>query len=723
MGHTRSFMKRSRAYSLIGTGVLLLTWSCNGTNPPQEEEDTPGTPVEGGDGSSEDTSEATPSGASGVDAGGADGGGSSSAPTELPGDALFGHTEVLHFNFTLDESKWQELEEHGNAEEYVEAALQFESEQMGAHTFTNIGLRHKGSWTLHHCWDDFGGERSYVGECAKLSLKVKFDKYDADGRFDGLKRLNLHAMQSDQIKMHELVAYGTFRAFGVEAPRVLPARVTVNGEVLGLFMAVEDVDGRFTKAHFPRSADGNLYKETWPHADFDEQEYLGALETNEERADVSDMLAFAQAVDVATVDDVETTLGAHLDIPHTLRYLAVDRAINHWDGIMAFYQPEKPHNFYWYHDRGDTNLFRLIPWDLDNTLDQDWFADPAPEFNVAPVPDWNQKPRNCDMRPVWEPNGPVRVTPPRCDKLLDLLAMGYWDEFATVGRELLDGTFTVAALQDQVDEWVPMLEPLVAEDPQLNADQWQGQVQDWRDRVLPMLVSDFEAFLDQGLIDEPEGPAAFEPIPPEDAATTNEGFSPFQLNGFEFADAITDEAPEGVAYWTDESSTANPYWNTDNPIDGNADLRVDLNFSRIEGYWNEFIGIGYYGVAGDVRDKSHLVVSLAADPPRYVRIALASPVFDDDFGGAWPEFAVEIRVTSEPKEFGLPLTAFAYAAWAKDAWEDGQGWTTDDDEAKDWVLQHLNGVVFNPLPGVDPAGELVDETDPGWLQIDRIYLQ
>ena len=84
----------------------------------------------------------------------------------MPGDHLFSYAEVLRFDFTLAADKWQELQEHGNAEEYVQAALELGSDNVSAQAFATVGLRHKGSWTLHHCWDDNGGVRSYIGECA-----------------------------------------------------------------------------------------------------------------------------------------------------------------------------------------------------------------------------------------------------------------------------------------------------------------------------------------------------------------------------------------------------------------------------------------------------------------------------------------------------------------------------------------------------------------------------
>ncbi len=225
--------------------------------------------------------------------------------------------------------------------------------------------------------------------------------------------------------------------------------MSVNGQDLGLFLAVEEVDGRFTKAHFPAPGDGNLYKEIWPNAATSEQAFADALETNEDLGDVADMLEFSRAVDLATPETLDQVLSSHVDIEQMLRYMVVDRAIKNWDGVSAFYEPSRPHNFYWYRDVGavnsdtHTDRFVLVPWDLDNTLERDVFVQP-PESGMIAVPDWNEAPANCDPRPTVNY---VTVTPPRCDKLLNVVALGGWSRFDTLGREFLQQVFTVERLQ------------------------------------------------------------------------------------------------------------------------------------------------------------------------------------------------------------------------------------------------------------------------------------
>ena len=85
-------------------------------------------------------------------------------------------------------------------------------------------------------------------KAGKCSLKLGFDEVDANLRFYGLKKLNFHAMNNDLSRLRERLAYFLFRRFGVPAPRAVHATLTVNGESLGLYALVEEIDSRFTRA-------------------------------------------------------------------------------------------------------------------------------------------------------------------------------------------------------------------------------------------------------------------------------------------------------------------------------------------------------------------------------------------------------------------------------------------------------------------------------------------
>lgn len=420
-------------------------------------------------------------------------------PRLLPGANLFGDDQVLEIRLTLSPSDQLALEQHGDDEIYVPAEASVVGSHLAQVELGTIGVRHKGAYSLHHCWDDFG-VRSYSGACARLSYKLKFDKYAPETRLDGVKRLNLHASSGDASRLRELTAYSLFRDFGVEAPRTAVARLIVNGNLEGLFIVVEAMDGRFTKAHFPDGGgDGNLYKELWPSPELEPADMIEALRTNEDVADVSGFSAFSAAVGATTHASFAADMASWVDLDHTLRYIAVDRALKNWDGIMAFYSPISPHNFYWYHDVGGSGRFQLVPWDMDNSL---WAFDPymAPQawVSASPVPDWNEEPLACEPRSVWDASGETSITPPRCDLFLDTLAETHFERFQVIATELLAGPLEPARWIAKVSHYGDLLEPIISEDPLLNVDAWRTQRENFK-LLLERAGDDFRAFAAAGL--------------------------------------------------------------------------------------------------------------------------------------------------------------------------------------------------------------------------------
>jgi hypothetical protein len=642
----------------------------------------------------------------------------------LPGHNLFVGQQVLDVRLSMDAARYRELEEHGNREEYMPAAARLERAGRAAVEVVELGVRHKGAYSLHHCWDEFGGVRSYELECEKLSFKLKFDAYDPEARFDGLKRLNLHASSGDPSKLHELVAYQTFRDFGVDAPRATPARVFMNGELLGLFIAVEDVDGRYTAAHFPDAPDGNLYKEVWPNAEAPDADFRLALETNEDVGDVSGLRAFASAVSNATPGSFDSALAPFVDIDALLRYIAVDRALLNWDGIMAFYSPVSPHNFYWYEDDSPEARFHLIPWDLDNTFwPFDPYMDPQQWVTAPPVPDFNSEPRNCEPRPIWEPHGPELITPPRCDRLLDGLAERHWPRVVELGRELSAGPFAAARLTALADAWVSVLEPIVAEDPTLDAAEFQRAVLEFRQQAAEVGAG-FDAFLSEGLISEPLVLDPVEPTPEQiDAPSTDAGLLIGTPTNFEFAAPPASAEPVGVFTYGDSLATYTAAWSTDAPLSGAADLRFDFTFNRAPGAFDEWVGVIIASAETDVTQYTRIVAWLSADIPRQVRVRLLSPVYDELFGGALGEFGVDFSVGPEPRAFVLDIEDVYYPGWAKEGWAKGQGFPGTDREALQMVLQRFGGLAFGPAASMDSGGQLSAETEAGHLRIDNIYFR
>jgi len=375
-----------------------------------------------------------------------------SDPADNP---VFDQDTLRHYAVTVDPDEWAYINETAYLEEYIEGRVEVD----GA-VIEPIGLRFKGfRGSLYNCFT-FDENGNAVGRtCDRLSMKLSFDEYDDEGRFHDLKKLNFNAMKNDSSMIRERLSSWLFRQFDVPAPRVVHATLSVNGEDQGLFALVEEVDGRFARARFPDGGKGNLYKERWPTSSADPGYFESGLESNrsDPDLDVSPMARFAEDLMDADDDTVEDVLRAHTDFEEIMRYLAVDRAIDHWDGPTAFRcQPEEDvpplppevlaaqtpalgwevcqnKNYFWY-ESTDDGRESLVAWDLDITFS-----------GFSQFPDWNTAPDSCQIQ--------QQGRPPRCDRLIDWFATTLRPHYVSAGQAFLAGPFQRAKMQAELDRW------------------------------------------------------------------------------------------------------------------------------------------------------------------------------------------------------------------------------------------------------------------------------
>jgi spore coat protein H len=394
-----------------------------------------------------------------VPVGGADAAPGADATPSGPGsDYIFDLSRLHDFEIEMADADWQWLKENAVREEYRPATLVFEGQR-----YENAAIRFKGDYgSLYSCFD---GDRQI---CPKLSLKVSVNTYDPDQRFFGLRKLNFNSSVRDKSLMHEVVGYKLFRDMGVPAPRASHATLTVNGEKLGLFVLVEEVDKEFLQDHFADD-EGNLYKSVWPTWDSPEP-YIAALHTNEDSPDVSDMLAFHDMVAGASDETFLEDAASWLDPAALATYLAVDRAISNTGGIEGFYcyPPDlgdcRNQNYYWYHEPGGGMV--LLPWDLDYAL-YDLNSDLGRAEN-------DPDPGNCEPVPaceVWEvdcddpENQGIYLLPPQCDKLYGLVHRATWVAYLGELARLADGPLARAEIVPWMDAERAKIAAAVEGDP------------------------------------------------------------------------------------------------------------------------------------------------------------------------------------------------------------------------------------------------------------------
>jgi spore coat protein CotH len=174
-------------------------------------------------------------------------------------DYLFDPETVRTFELRLDEDDLAFLDADPKAEQYVPGELYFEDQRVKP-----VGIRYKGSnGSFVGCLSNGGFPATGSKSCPKLSMKIKIDYGDPDAKFYGQKKLLFHAMNGDRSLMRERLGYGLFRELGVHASRTTHVRLLINGVFSGLYLLVEEIDGRFTRSRFADGGRGNLYKEAW----------------------------------------------------------------------------------------------------------------------------------------------------------------------------------------------------------------------------------------------------------------------------------------------------------------------------------------------------------------------------------------------------------------------------------------------------------------------------
>jgi spore coat protein CotH len=146
-----------------------------------------------------------------------------------PSDALFDPSRVIQIEIRLDPKDWLArrishpiLDETGDISVTEKGYKYYRGEVViDGHIVKSVGVRKKGA---------VGSMNS-----ARPSLTIKLDEYVKDQGFSGLDMLTLNHCLQDPTKAREFLAYSFMQRAGVPAPRGNLARVTVNGEDLGIY--------------------------------------------------------------------------------------------------------------------------------------------------------------------------------------------------------------------------------------------------------------------------------------------------------------------------------------------------------------------------------------------------------------------------------------------------------------------------------------------------------
>ena len=216
---------------------------------------------------------------------------------------------------------------------------------IGGKLFKNVGLRKKGL---------LGSVNAQ-----RPSIKINFDKFGTEQEFEGVSLMTLNNNDTDASLVKQHMAYELFRKAGIPAPRCNFARVTVNGEYLGVYSHVESVRKDFLKRHFTK-ASGNLYE--GQISDFTEKA-AGTFDAkiNAKKNDRNDLLKATKALAVPD-EQLFDAVGKVINLNDFYRYWAMEGLIGFNDGYSG-----NQNNFFIYNDP-QSGRFKFIPWGADGVF-------------------------------------------------------------------------------------------------------------------------------------------------------------------------------------------------------------------------------------------------------------------------------------------------------------------------------------------------------------------
>lgn len=160
-------------------------------------------------------------------------------------NTLFDTASVIEVDIDISEDDWSELLENATAEAYYDCNV-----TVNGTTYEHVGLRAKGNTSL---------SMVASSDSDRYSFKIKFDEYVDGQSCDGLSKLVLNNNFSDATMMKEALCYDMFAFLGADASLYNYAKVSVNGEYWGVYLALEPVEESFAIRNY--GADyGQLYK-------------------------------------------------------------------------------------------------------------------------------------------------------------------------------------------------------------------------------------------------------------------------------------------------------------------------------------------------------------------------------------------------------------------------------------------------------------------------------
>ena len=160
--------------------------------------------------------------------------------------ALFDTDEPMRIDIQMAQEEWEKMLENAMAEEYYACDVLINDQKL-----YNVGVRPKGNTSLSAIVNNPDSDR--------YSLKLEFDHYVEGQTCLGLDKLILNNNYADPTNMKEALVYDMYQYLGADASLYNYAEISLNGEYLGVYLALEAVEESFLMRNYG-TVEGELYK-------------------------------------------------------------------------------------------------------------------------------------------------------------------------------------------------------------------------------------------------------------------------------------------------------------------------------------------------------------------------------------------------------------------------------------------------------------------------------
>ena len=290
---------------------------------------------------------------------------SSSGLTMEYESGLFDTESIMEIDIVMEENDWEEMLQNAMSETYYTCDV-----AVNGTTYYNVGIRPKGNTSLSAIAMDPDNDR--------YSFKLEFDRYVEGQTCQGLDKLVLNNNSADATNSKEAVVYDMYRYLDVDASLYNYAKISVNGDYWGVYLALEAVEDSFALRNYGVEK-GNLYKPEGMdmgrgkggrssgrggpggggadlnYVDEELESYTTIWEGEVTEGSDADHRRVVTALRNISQG---TNLEDYLDVDNILKYMAVHSFSVNEDSLSG----SMAHNYYLYEHDGRLNI---LPWDYN----------------------------------------------------------------------------------------------------------------------------------------------------------------------------------------------------------------------------------------------------------------------------------------------------------------------------------------------------------------------